>query len=73
MLWDTHGSKQEIYLIDEIQRLGLAYHFEEEIEEALQKLNNNHHTQNTGDNGDLQSMALKFRLLRQGGYYIPCG
>ncbi|KAI4317442.1 hypothetical protein L6164_025309 [Bauhinia variegata] len=63
---------RELNLIDSIQRLGVSYHFEHEIDEALQKIHNNYCTQNdiiTHD-GNLYSSALLFRLLRQHGYHI---
>ncbi|KAF8391450.1 hypothetical protein HHK36_023755 [Tetracentron sinense] len=51
-------------LIDAIQRLGVAYHFETEIEEALQQMYDT-------DDHDLYSVALRFRLLRQQGHNVP--
>ncbi|KAM0961654.1 hypothetical protein FF1_021030 [Malus domestica] len=62
----------QLKLIDIIQRLGVAYHFEREIEEAL---DNMHATifDYHGDNyGDLYSVALGFRILRQHGYNATC-
>ncbi|KAL6316127.1 hypothetical protein AAG906_015957 [Vitis piasezkii] len=58
--------------IDAVQRLGVAYHFEQEIEEALQHIYNSFHDLNDID-GDLYNVALGFRLLRQQGYNISCG
>lgn len=59
-------------MIDAIQRLGIDYHFEEEIEAVLQKqyMKANIH----GDcDEDLYEVALRFRLLRQEGYTVPAG
>ncbi|OAY81182.1 putative terpene synthase 2 [Ananas comosus] len=55
-------------MIDSLQRLGVAYHFEEEITESLSKLNEN----TLSDHGDLNATALRFRLLRQHRYYVSC-
>ncbi|KAM6581816.1 hypothetical protein CsatA_005590 [Cannabis sativa] len=58
--------------IDDIQRLGLSYYFENEIEQILEQFHNNY--QNLIDFGDnnLYANALCFRLLRQQGYNIAC-
>ncbi|KAF9667938.1 hypothetical protein SADUNF_Sadunf15G0075100 [Salix dunnii] len=66
----SNYSSQSLDLIDAIQRLGVAYHFETEIEEALQHIYNNHINM---EDGDLYSIALGFRLLRQHGYNVSCG
>lgn len=58
----------QIDMIDSLQRLGVAYHFEEEITESLSKLN-----ENTLSDGDLNATALRFRLLRHHRYYVSCG
>ncbi|ONK72264.1 uncharacterized protein A4U43_C04F17540 [Asparagus officinalis] len=52
-------------LIDEIQRLGLEYHFKEEINESLR-----HVLAEVEEIDDTHSVALSFRLLRQQGYYV---
>ncbi|GAB4858960.1 hypothetical protein Ancab_010432 [Ancistrocladus abbreviatus] len=55
-------------LIDSIQRLGVAYHFEEEIEHGLRNVYNTVH--NSTEN--LHHATLRFRLLRQHGFYESC-
>ncbi|PIA51621.1 hypothetical protein AQUCO_01100462v1 [Aquilegia coerulea] len=64
---------QEVELIDNIQRLGLAYHFEIEIETMLQRIHDENiqvFNQNVDDCTNLHRVALQFRLLRQAGYYV---
>ncbi|KAK4858994.1 hypothetical protein QYF36_025004 [Acer negundo] len=60
-------------MIDAVQRLGIDYHFQGEIEQILQRNymittngNTTHHHQH-----NLQEIALRFRLLRQEGYNVP--
>ncbi|XP_031256311.1 valencene synthase-like [Pistacia vera] len=55
-------------LIDALQRLGVAYHFEYQINQALQSIYNNNI--NGSDDDDLYTIALRFRLLRQQGYSV---
>ncbi|KAK4760026.1 hypothetical protein SAY87_023157 [Trapa incisa] len=65
---------EKLHLIDQIQRLGLAYHFEKEIDEYLEevkKLYFEHEGSGISfDHLDLYTTALLFRLLRQQGYRI---
>ncbi|KAF2290698.1 hypothetical protein GH714_015060 [Hevea brasiliensis] len=55
-----HKSSEKLKLLDAIQRLGISYHFEGEIEEALKQI-----YQDFKDDGNLGTVALRFRLLRQ--------
>ncbi|CAL1352342.1 unnamed protein product [Linum trigynum] len=59
---------EKLRLIDVVERLGIGYHFEEEIEEQLQEI---HHHPNNNIDEDLFTIALRFRLLRQHGYNVP--
>ncbi|XP_028796766.1 (-)-germacrene D synthase-like [Neltuma alba] len=62
-------------LIDSIQRLGLSYHFEREIDDLLQQIHNTYVQDNeiVTHTEDLHSLALLFKLPRQEGYPISPG
>ncbi|XP_022932164.1 (+)-gamma-cadinene synthase-like [Cucurbita moschata] len=64
---------EKLSLVDSIQRLGVSYHFENEIDQVLEKIYANYRdfTSIDGDE-DLPTVSLLFRLLRQQGYKIPC-
>nr|XP_024928165.2 (-)-germacrene D synthase-like isoform X1 [Ziziphus jujuba var. spinosa] len=62
---------QKLELIDAIQRLGVSYHFEREINEVLEKIYSSYGFHDQEDD-DLYTISLWFRLLRQHGYYISC-
>ncbi|KAK6229602.1 hypothetical protein SCA6_018553 [Theobroma cacao] len=59
---------QKLLLIDAVQRLGVAYHFEKEIEDALDNI----YGDCNGDGNDLYITSLRFRLLREHGFNIQC-
>ncbi|KAJ0081422.1 hypothetical protein Patl1_11459 [Pistacia atlantica] len=58
----------QLELIDNLQRLGVAYHFEREIKNILDCVHdiNNHKWKK----GNLYATSLEFRLLRQHGYNV---
>ncbi|XP_043699312.1 probable terpene synthase 9, partial [Telopea speciosissima] len=66
LILSTKDPLVRLKLIDSIQRLGVAYHFEEEIKESLLL----HHLVYLEGNDDLYTAALKFRLFREHGYQI---
>ncbi|XP_010241001.1 PREDICTED: (-)-germacrene D synthase-like [Nelumbo nucifera] len=59
-------------LIDAVQRLGLGYHFEREINKMLEQIFDAHIVYFNDMDDNLNAVALLFRLLRQHGYNIPC-
>ncbi|KAM3282946.1 hypothetical protein P3S67_026591 [Capsicum chacoense] len=62
---------ETLNLIDVIERLGIAYHFEKEINEILDQIHKeNSNFESDDNNEDLCTCALQFRLLRQHGYNI---
>ncbi|XP_031097222.1 valencene synthase-like [Ipomoea triloba] len=68
-------SSQKLELINKIQRLGVSYQFEKEIEATLQLIFRRYYESNIqeDDENDLYIVSLRFRLLRQHGYPVPCG
>ncbi|KAJ9671958.1 hypothetical protein PVL29_025552 [Vitis rotundifolia] len=62
-------SVQRLLLIDAIQRLGVAYHFESEIDEALKHMFDG---SVASAEEDVYTASLRFRLLRQQGYHVSC-
>ncbi|XP_060672223.1 (-)-germacrene D synthase-like isoform X2 [Ziziphus jujuba] len=71
MKYSQKKTLQKLELIDAIQRLGVSYHFEREINEVLEKIYSSYGFHDEED-GDLYAISLWFRLLRQHGYYISC-
>ncbi|GMI65470.1 Terpene Synthase 22 [Hibiscus trionum] len=63
---------QILDLIDAVQRLGVAYHFEKEIEDALQIIYHHHCNHVQVDDDDLYTTAVRFRLLREHGFNVDC-
>ncbi|KAG8370957.1 hypothetical protein BUALT_Bualt13G0037200 [Buddleja alternifolia] len=61
--------KDKMMLIDTLERLGVAYHFEQEIEHQIERIFKFH----AQDDNDLFTTALYFRLFRQHGHDAPSG
>ncbi|KAL5841831.1 hypothetical protein ACOSQ3_012434 [Xanthoceras sorbifolium] len=68
MIGNVSEPLNQLELIDTLQRLGLAYHFETEIKETLQKVYNN--SDDRWKKQNLYATSLEFRLLRQYGYDV---
>ncbi|GMI83352.1 terpene synthase 10 [Hibiscus trionum] len=62
LLASTKGTVATLKLIDSLKRLGVAYHFQDQIQQALDQLN--------VVSDDLSTVALHFRLLRDNCYPV---
>jgi len=60
----------QLEFIDVLQRLGVAYQFNNEIRNMLDNIYN---SQTSKLKNNLYATSLKFRLLRQHGYNISTG
>ncbi|KAL0312078.1 UNVERIFIED_CONTAM: Vetispiradiene synthase 1 [Sesamum radiatum] len=67
MVVSNNNVAEKVKLIDSIERLGVSYHFEREIEEQILNFYN---ARSIFESDDLYTVALYFRLLRQHGYHI---
>ncbi|XP_014493248.1 probable terpene synthase 2 isoform X1 [Vigna radiata var. radiata] len=70
---DDNNFSFKLNFIDSVQRLGVSYHFEHEIDTALSQVYDISTKDNNiiaDDSHDLYHTALLFRLLRQHGYRI---
>ncbi|KAL2495311.1 Monoterpene synthase [Forsythia ovata] len=69
---EMEDQPDRLELIDNLQRLDVSYHFQDEIKKILDHihLNTNKDYDNQNEK-DLYSTALKFRILRQNGYQVP--
>ncbi|XP_042478645.1 (-)-germacrene D synthase-like isoform X2 [Macadamia integrifolia] len=72
LMADANDPSKKLNLIDSLQRLGVAYHFEEEIEELLKKMQDALPVDGLDGCTHLCTIALWFRLLRQQGYNFSC-
>ncbi|KAH0739191.1 hypothetical protein KY290_037896 [Solanum tuberosum] len=71
MLVETpDNTTQKLVLIDTIQRLGVAYHFKNEIKTSIQNIFDESKQSKNEDDDDLYVVALRFRLVRQQRHYM---
>ena len=72
LLSNTLGIWEKLGLIDNMEKLGLAYLFESEIKRVLDELVSDHNHSFTGEK-KLYNTALLFKLLRKHGYTVSQG
>jgi len=63
----------KLELINDVKRLGLSYHYEKEIGEALLRCHSSATFSGTIVHRSLHETALCFRLLREYGYHVTPG
>ena len=68
MLRDAISPLAKMHIIDALQRLGVDYHFEQEIGQELHQIYNK-----PVKSDDLHTVSLQFRLLRQNRYNVSSG
>ena len=59
--------------IDALQRLGLSYHFVDEINRVLKIIYSNYSYNEAWKKKNLYATALEFKVLRQHGYRVSSG
>lgn len=69
----TKHQRDQLELIDNLQRLDISNHFEDGVQKLLQSIYLTVQCHDKQMDQDLYVTALKFRLLRQHGYCVPQG
>ncbi|XP_010544282.1 PREDICTED: 1,8-cineole synthase 1, chloroplastic-like isoform X2 [Tarenaya hassleriana] len=71
-LHETEGPLRQLELIDNLQRLGISYHFMPEIHNILAEIydKNTKNSRHYRKEEDLHTRALGFRLLRDHGFHV---
>ncbi|KAL2477434.1 Tricyclene synthase [Forsythia ovata] len=70
MLDEAVEPLDQLELIDDLQRLGISYHFQDEIKQILTIINKKYSENHEPEIKDLYATALEFRLLRQHGFNV---
>ncbi|MBA0880402.1 hypothetical protein Goshw_015105 [Gossypium schwendimanii] len=70
MLGNVVDPLEKLELIDTLQRLGLSYHFDAEINKTLKNISTDRINTVAWKKDNLYATALEFRLLRQNGYKV---
>ncbi|XVF26425.1 hypothetical protein REPUB_Repub14bG0015400 [Reevesia pubescens] len=64
---------ENVKFIDSLLRLGVSYHFENEIEKQLERIFDSQQNLVMGNEFDLNSTSIVFRVFRQYGFKMSCG
>ncbi|KAL2460374.1 terpene synthase 02 [Abeliophyllum distichum] len=70
MLDEAMEPLDQLDLIDNLQRLGISYHFEDDIKHILTIINRKYSKNREPGIKDLYATAFEFRLLRQHGFKV---
>lgn len=69
----TSSIAEKIILIDTLERVGVSYHFVNEIEEQLGQIFYSDLKIQKDEKFNFSIVALQFRILRQHGFSVSCG
>ncbi|KAJ8485843.1 hypothetical protein OPV22_018328 [Ensete ventricosum] len=73
LIYMKKGIEDQLQLIDHLQQLGVAYHFKEDIKDALGTIYGSMEEVNMLLKDNLHATALMFRLLREHGFAVSEG
>ncbi|RWV89400.1 hypothetical protein GW17_00048451 [Ensete ventricosum] len=73
LIYMKKGIEDQLQLIDHLQQLGVAYHFKEDIKDALGIIYGSMEEVNMLLKDNLHATALMFRLLREHGFAVSEG
>ncbi|KAK6161771.1 hypothetical protein DH2020_005152 [Rehmannia glutinosa] len=68
LMAEKYTISEKLVMIDTFERLGVAYHFEQEIEELLEEILKF----DSEEDNSLFTVALRFRLLREHRHHASC-
>jgi hypothetical protein len=68
MFQSSKNVVETMNLVDVVQRLGIDRHFKEQIAAAIDSIHSSEF-----NSASLHEVALRFRLLRQQGYWVSAG
>ncbi|KAG8502913.1 hypothetical protein CXB51_000752 [Gossypium anomalum] len=72
LMGSTADPVENVKFIDTLLRLGVSYHFEDDIENQLETISTSHHNLFCGNHHDLNSTSIVFRVFRQYGFKMSC-
>ncbi|XP_065002377.1 monoterpene synthase 8, chloroplastic [Musa acuminata AAA Group] len=73
LIYMKKGIEEQLQLIDHLQQLGVAYHFKEDIKDALWTIYGSMEEVSMLLKDNLHATALMFRLLREHGFAVSEG
>ena len=73
MASSTADPIENVRFIDSLLRLGVSYHFETDIENQLERIFDSNQNLVMGNEFDLNSTSIVFRVFRQHGFKMSCG
>ncbi|KAL5779111.1 hypothetical protein ACOSQ2_009848 [Xanthoceras sorbifolium] len=68
----TNDPREKVYLINSLYRLGISYHFEDDIDQQLSRIFEKQLNYIDDHEYDLYTTALLFRVFRMNGYKMSC-